>query len=104
MLAHARATGHRPHEPHETIIPKGDKGYRRALVAGTASDALVIIATFAPDGPEKCSGLPVQRHDAASLAAALGSEFKLLDDWREEHLTPWGAAQNFIWCVFRREA
>lgn len=75
-----------------------------ALVAGTASDALVIIATFAPDGPEKCSGLPVQRHDAASLAAALGSAFTLLGDWRAEHLTPWGAAQKFSWCVFRREA
>jgi hypothetical protein len=54
--------------------------------------------------PEKCSGLPVQPHDAASLAAALGSEFTLLDDWREEHLTPWGAAQKFIWCVFRRDS
>lgn len=89
---------------HFLTEPEQRDAYRRALVAGTASDALVIIATFAPDGPEKCSGLPVQRHDAASLAAALGSAFTLLGDWREEHLTPWGAAQKFSWCVFRREA
>jgi trans-aconitate methyltransferase len=89
---------------HFLTEPEQRDAYRRALLAGTAPDALVIIATFAPDGPEKCSGLPVQRHDAASLAAALGSEFTLLGDWREEHLTPWGAAQKFIWCVFRRDS
>ncbi len=76
--------------------------YRDALISGTAPGSLVVIATFAPDGPEKCSGLPVQRHDAASLAEALGEDFELLDDWHEEHLTPWGSAQKFIWCVFRR--
>ena len=88
---------------HFLTRPEQRDAYRRALLAGTAPDAVVIIATFAPDGPEKCSGLPVQRHDAASLAAALGSELTLVSDWREEHLTPWGAAQMFIWCVFRRE-
>ncbi|MEN7537292.1 class I SAM-dependent methyltransferase [Aurantiacibacter flavus] len=87
---------------HFLTEPEQQTAFRRALLAGTAPDAHVIIATFAPDGPEKCSGLPVQRHDAASLAAALGSEFTLLDDWREEHLTPWGTAQKFIWCVFQR--
>ena len=89
---------------HFLTEPEQRAAYRHALLAGTAPDALVIIATFAPDGPEKSSGLPVQRHDAASLADALGSEFTLLDDWREEHLTPWGAAQKFIWCVFLRDS
>lgn len=89
---------------HFLTEPEQRDAYRRALLARTAPDALVIIATFAPDGPEKCSGLPVQRHDAASLAAALGSAFTLLDDWREEHLTPWGAAQKFIWCMFKRDS
>jgi hypothetical protein len=89
---------------HFLTEPAQQAAYRDALLSGTAPDALVIIATFAPDGPEKCSGLTVQRHDAASLAAALGSEFTLLDDWREEHLTPWGLAQKFIWCVFRRNS
>ncbi|MET4132502.1 hypothetical protein ABIE62_001637 [Porphyrobacter sp. MBR-155] len=87
---------------HFLTEPEQQAAYRQALLAGTTTDTLVIIATFAPDGPEKCSGLPVCRHDAASLAVALGSEFSLVDDWRSEHRTPWGAIQKFNWCVFRR--
>jgi trans-aconitate methyltransferase len=89
---------------HFLTEPQQQAAYRRALLDATAPDALVIIATFAPDGPEKCSGLLVQRHDAASMARALGSDFTLIDDWREEHLTPWAAAQKFTWCAFRRQA
>lgn len=89
---------------HFLTEPDQRAAYRDALLSGTAPGSLAIIATFSPDGPEKCSGLPVQRHDAASLAAALGENFTLLDNWREEHLTPWGSAQDFIWCVFRRNA
>jgi len=49
----------------------------------------VIIGTFALDGPEKCSGLPVQRHDSASLAAELDASFELLETRAEPHHTPW---------------
>jgi hypothetical protein len=76
--------------------------YRRALNAGGAADGLVIIATFAPDGPERCSGLPVQRYDAPGLAKEIGPAFRLVGDWREEHITPQGGKQAFNWCVFRR--
>lgn len=76
--------------------------YRSALLAGLAPAGLVIIATFALDGPEKCSGLPVQRYDAAGLAKELGDALQLVDAWREEHVTPWGAKQQFTWCAFRR--
>ncbi len=62
----------------------------------------VIIGTFAPDGPERCSGLPVARHDAVSLAAMLGAEFELLDTRRHEHVTPWGSTQRFQFSTFRR--
>lgn len=78
-------------------------GYRRALDAGTRSGSHVIIATFAPDGPEKCSGLAVRRYDAAALVDALGEGFELVADWREGHKTPWSAEQSFQWCVFRRK-
>jgi len=78
------------------------QGYRRALLAGTATGGLVIIATFAPNGPEKCSGLPVQRYDPASLSQELGSALQLVDTWGETHLTPGGSSQAFNWCVFRR--
>ncbi len=61
-----------------------------------------IIATFAPDGPERCSGLPVARHDAESLGAALGPEFLLVESRRHDHRTPSGAVQRFQFSVFRR--
>jgi trans-aconitate methyltransferase len=72
---------------------------RRALHAG----AHAIIGTFAPDGPEKCSGLVVARYDANSLAATLGSGFALIDTRRHEHVTPWGATQKFQFSTFRRQ-
>lgn len=80
------------------------ESYRRALLDGLAADGLLIMATFALDGPDKCSGLPVQRYDPASLANELGSAFQLVEGWREEHVTPWGSAQSFTWCGFRRSA
>ena len=76
--------------------------YRRSLTAGLAQGGLLIIATFALDGPDKCSGLPVQRYDAAGLAAEVGEAFQLIESWREAHITPWRATQSFNWCAFRR--
>lgn len=64
--------------------------------------AHAIIGTFALDGPEKCSGLPVNRYDAASLGEALEGGFELIDTRRHEHATPWNAIQRFQFCVFRR--
>ncbi|HEV3042709.1 MAG TPA: class I SAM-dependent methyltransferase [Roseiarcus sp.] len=60
-----------------------------------------IIATFALDGPERCSGLPVIRYDAASLSKTLGPPFDLMDNRRHEHITPWGAKQQFQFSVLR---
>jgi 2-polyprenyl-3-methyl-5-hydroxy-6-metoxy-1,4-benzoquinol methylase len=62
----------------------------------------VIIGTFALDGPEKCSGLPVNRYDAAGLAKELGGGFVLLDSRRHDHSTPWNSAQRFHFCILRR--
>jgi trans-aconitate methyltransferase len=61
-----------------------------------------IIATFAPDGPERCSGLPVMRYDAEGLGLALGGAFELIETRRDEHLTPWGSKQRFQFSLFRR--
>jgi SAM-dependent methyltransferase len=71
---------------------------RRALRPGGHA----IIGTFAPDGPERCSGLTVSRYDANSLAATLGPGFELIDARRHEHATPWGATQKFQFSTFRR--
>lgn len=72
---------------------------RRALKVGGHA----IIATFALEGPEKCSGLPVVRYDAASLGQALGPEFRLERTLSHEHATPWGSQQAFQFSVFRRD-
>ena len=56
--------------------------YRRALSRGLMSGGLLVIATFALDGPEKCSGLPVQRYDSASLTSEFGEAFLLIESWR----------------------
>lgn len=62
----------------------------------------VIIATFAPDGPETCSGLPVARYSPESLADRLGSGFTLMESRHHVHQTPWGAAQTFQYSRFVR--
>jgi SAM-dependent methyltransferase len=60
-----------------------------------------IIATFALDGPERCSGLPVVRYDPASLGQTLGRAFQLVDSRRHAHATPWASNQSFQFSVFR---
>ena len=69
---------------------------KRALRPGGRA----IIGTFALDGPEKCSGLPVARYDADSLQAVLGDDFKLLFSQRYDHSTPWGTSQRFQFSTF----
>ena len=71
---------------------------RRVLRPGGCA----IIATFALDGPERCSGLPVMRYDAASLGEALGGDFALVETRRHLHTTPWQSAQQFQFSIFRR--
>ncbi|MBZ5677187.1 MAG: class I SAM-dependent methyltransferase [Acidobacteriia bacterium] len=61
-----------------------------------------VISTFAPDGPEKCSGLDVQRYSGLTLSAELGSSFVLLKSVLETHWTPGGKPQSFQYSVFRR--
>jgi len=76
--------------------------YVRTLGSALRIGGVAIIGTFAPDGPEKCSGLPVMRHDSASLAAMFGDAFELIDSQPHEHQTPWGSVQKFQFSSFRR--
>ena len=62
----------------------------------------VLVATFAEDGPEKCSGLPVQRYSASGLHTEFGSAFELLGHETEQHETPFGTSQSFVYCYCRR--
>jgi SAM-dependent methyltransferase len=75
--------------------------YLAALRSAVEPGGWVVLATFARDGPETCSGLPVHRYDAAALAAVLGSGFELVSDRREDHVTPSGSVQHFTWAAFR---
>lgn len=63
----------------------------------------VIIATFAPDGPERCSGLPIVRYDSETLARTLGPEFELVESRRHDHVTPGGNTQRFQFSRFLRK-
>jgi SAM-dependent methyltransferase len=76
--------------------------YVERLERGLKLGGYAIIATFALDGPERCSGLPVVRYGAASLGQTLGRAFRLLDTRGHAHATPWGSHQSFQFSVFRR--
>lgn len=87
---------------HFLTDPRDRAAYVERLRSAVAPGGHVIIATFAPGGPEKCSGLPVQRHDSASLSAELGPEFELVETRGETHHTPWHSTQAFQFSRFRR--
>ena len=76
--------------------------YQRHLRDTVKPGGAVIIATFAPDGPERCSGLPVARYSADALAEELGTDFILVEARRHEHQTPSGGTQPFVYARFRR--
>jgi hypothetical protein len=77
------------------------EAYRRNLEAGLMPEGIAIIASFALEGPERCSGLPVMRYSPDSLAAELGARFQLLDSRSIEHTTPAGRVQRFQYSVFQ---
>ena len=87
---------------HFLVEADDRRAYRRVLQRAVAAGGSVVVAAFAPGGPERCSGLPVQRHSAESFAAELGPEFALEETRREEHHTPAGGVQRFLWARFRR--
>jgi hypothetical protein len=87
---------------HFLTDPDDQNAYLAALEKATARGASVVISTFALDGPEKCSGLPVQRYSAETLAERLGSGFQLKAQHPERHVTPRGAGQEFVYAVFER--
>lgn len=62
----------------------------------------LIVGTFGVTGPEKCSGLPVERYDRSKLAATFGDGFKIVKSFEETHTTPWGKPQVFFFAVMRR--
>lgn len=87
------------------LTDKADRErYVEALKRSLSAEGRVIIATFALDGPSRCSGLEVARYDARLICAELGSEFKLVEEVGDIHLTPWSTEQRFGYFRFRRVA
>ncbi len=80
----------------------GRDSYRELLSRTLPLGGHAIIATFAPDGPQKCSGLEIRQYDGPTLAVELGEQFKLLKTVPEVHSTPWGQPQAFQYSLFRR--
>lgn len=87
---------------HFLTDPADRAAYLARLSAALPRGGIAVFGTFALDGPEKCSGLPVMRYDAPGLAAVLGDGFTLLAERRHDHTTPWGAMQHFQFSTFRR--
>lgn len=86
------------------LIEEEDRRKYRLLAERTVRPGgHLIIATFAPDGPDRCSGLPVRRYDAEMLAGTLGEAFVLQRSLQEVHRTPSGSEQRFVYALFRRE-
>jgi len=96
VLWHDRAVFH-------FLTQAGDRqAYAWVLERALKPGGWCIIATFALDGPDRCSGLPVRRYDERLLMTELGEGFELCDTRRETHLTPGGGTQEFVWFVLRR--
>jgi SAM-dependent methyltransferase len=85
------------------LIARADRDrYRERLLSTLKPGGSAIIATFAADGPEKCSGLPVRRYSPRTLAAELGERFALVESASHVHTTPWGSTQPFQYSRLER--
>jgi SAM-dependent methyltransferase len=77
--------------------------YVRQVGHAVKAGGHVLVSTFGPEGPTKCSGLEVVRYDAEALHAEFGVRFLLVDSFKELHQTPFGATQQFLYCLCRIE-
>ncbi|MFM0377833.1 class I SAM-dependent methyltransferase [Paraburkholderia strydomiana] len=76
--------------------------YIRLLTKALKPRGHVVIGTFGPAGPNRCSGLDVRRYDAQQLSSEFGAGFELVTSTIEDHHTPAGSAQQFLYCCFRK--
>ena len=87
---------------HFLIADEDRWAYRALLDRALSPHGVAIIATFGPQGPERCSGLDVRRYDSLALGGELGSSFTLREEHLVDHLTPHEAHQQFLYTLFAR--
>ncbi len=85
---------------HFFIEPEQRSAYIHKLTFALKPGGHVVIATFGPEGPGRCSGLMTRQYDAESLQRELGSQFSLVRSSLVDHRTPFGATQQFLYCHF----
>ena len=86
---------------HFLTTPERRLAYVRQVTRAVKPGGHVIVSTFGPEGPMKCSGLEVMRYDAESLHGEFGGHFRLMETSQELHQTPFGTAQQFLYCYCR---
>jgi len=86
---------------HFLIAPEQRDAYVQLAARAVRPGGHVIVSTFGPEGPTKCSGLEVARYDANSLHGEFGERFKLIESSKELHQTPFGTTQQFLYCCCR---
>lgn len=77
--------------------------YVRQVMRAVRAGGHVVVSTFGPEGPTKCSGLEVVRYDADSLHDEFGTRFRMVESSTELHETPFGTTQQFLYCYCRVE-
>lgn len=87
---------------HFLTDPDDQLAYYRTALTAVEPGGVLVLGTFAENGPEQCSGLPTARYDARNLANKFHEGFVLVESLREVHRTPWGSEQPFTWVVLRR--
>ena len=87
---------------HFLTDPADAARYSTVAAAAVAAGGHAVIGGFAPEGPARCSGLPVARRSADDIAAVMGPAFTLVDRRTEQHRTPSGAVQSFVYALLRR--
>jgi 2-polyprenyl-3-methyl-5-hydroxy-6-metoxy-1,4-benzoquinol methylase len=86
---------------HFLTTVDGRRAYVRQVANAVKPGGHVLVSTFGPEGPTKCSGLDVVRYDAESLHSEFGVRFHLLESSEELHRTPFGTDQQFLYCLCR---
>jgi SAM-dependent methyltransferase len=89
---------------HFLTLLEQKRKYRNNLLKALKPGGHLIIGTFAPEAPPKCSGLPVERYRPNQLKNTFGGEFELKQHHKELHITPSGVEQMYLYCHFRRTA